>query len=173
METFVLWNKKKRSNIEEEFPYMFRTPQGWEIVKHGMDANGMLVIIAKRKRSDRCDYPVCRQYSARSGVWAYGSYPGTMEEAMEIFMYCVKYPEFDPYNARDVDFMRYGRFNYNNTGRDYLQENDYRDPGFDTFKAYTGWAGDNPNPTREEWERIRARHIIENPSVKRRSVRKR
>lgn len=171
METFVMWNKKKKSKIEEEYPFMFKTNQGWKIIQHGMDDHGMLIIIAKRKRTDGYDYPVGKQYSARTGTWAYGSYPKTLKEAKEIFNDVARYPEFDPYDERDMEFMRGGRFNFNHTGSTYLETNDYRDPEFDPYKAYTESMGDG-TPTREEWLRIRERHIASNPSLKRGQTRR-
>ena len=153
----------KREEIEAEFRYMFRTPQGWEIVKHGMTYHGMLVVIAKRKRADGYDYPVAIEYSARTGNWARGVYPKTLKEAKEIFMNNVKYPDFDPFNEKDLDFQRYGRFNWNCTSSGYLERNDYRDPGFDTYGAYT-----RGELSREEWEKVRRQHVIDNPSRRRR-----
>ena len=108
-------------------------------------------------------YPVAIEYSARTGNWARGVYPKTLKEAKEIFMSRVKYPDFDPFNERDLDFQRYGRFNWNWTSASYLEMNDYRDPGFDTYHAYSGG-----NLSREEWEKVRRQHVIDNPSRRRR-----
>jgi len=153
-----------------EYPYMDSPKSGGRIVLRGMDMHGMLNVIVERRLPNRTEWVVGIQYSPRTGQWAYGHYHGTFDDALADWRESCKYASFDPENEKDLEFERTGRFNYNHVGMTYLQEHDYRDPGFDPYSHsdYESYLVryDGAEPGRDGFERYLAGYIQRNPNAK-------
>lgn len=153
-----------------KYRYMDRTYDGEKIIKRGLAANGMMIVIVDRE-TEHIPYAVGKAYSPRTGHWGFGHYFNTYDDALEYFIGECKYPNFDPNDEKDLEFERMGRFNYNHVGMDYLKHNDYRLPGFDLY-AHSDYESsivryDGAKSGRKGFEEYMTKYVVDNPNKKR------
>ena len=148
---------------EERYPYLEADYRGDRIERFGLDAYGMPVVVIREEGAAQ-PYVVASGYSPRDGHWARGSYHVSREDAVSDWRGAARYPDVDLDDQRTFEFMRAGRYNWNNVSADYLERHDYREDGFDTYPRSTDYRDDRVS--REEWARRVDEHIVRNPSSK-------
>jgi hypothetical protein len=119
--------------IPQDYKYITRTRQGWQILSIWQDRYGYLYVVGYRPSAN--DYFYARSYDPTRGTWASGgSYMwGSLEEAEQEMLSSGldgPYTRFDVYDPKDIAFEYDAQYNWNNVDDRFLKANSHREPGF-------------------------------------------
>lgn len=119
--------------IPQDYKYITRTKQGWQILSIWQDRYGYLNVVGYRPSYN--DYFYARSYDPSRGNWTgQGSYMwDSFAEAEENMLSTGTdgpYTRFDVYDPKDVAFEYDAQYNWNNVDNYFLKRNNHRDPGF-------------------------------------------